>query len=343
MPSDNRDTNRRNFSLKPEATQAIDSFAEEHNITKSKVVERAVLEYTGRDRTARLENKINQILEIVDEWDDSSIQTIKKQKTSQNTPEFTPTNYDPFEDRNQKLTKSELNQLIKIDEPVINPQHIDDENFPGRENKKAAIISALIRYDTMDSDMKFFMHPKIESYIKQYLGDSDYILNTYTKKIADNFKKHYTMEYIAKNAQDEKYIGYFITQDMRQEYYKERFEEIKKAVNTPVTEIPKFDINEQVSYEYIQLWLNNKFIESSIKDLNIATSEEINKIKNKLDTYQDKIDKCVDIINDSKDRKFEKLNREEAIEAISHEKQPEKMVMLLDELNYILKENERDG
>lgn len=53
---------RRNFSLSPHVSEAIDIFAEENNMNKSEVVENAVLEYTENDRVARIESKIDDVL-----------------------------------------------------------------------------------------------------------------------------------------------------------------------------------------------------------------------------------------------------------------------------------------
>jgi hypothetical protein len=65
MSSKRRSTDHRGFSLGKEASRAIDNYADRHNMTKSMVVEKAVLEYTGRERTARIEQKVDEILDCL--------------------------------------------------------------------------------------------------------------------------------------------------------------------------------------------------------------------------------------------------------------------------------------
>lgn len=53
---------RRNFSLSKRASESINRMAEEYDMSYSDVVENAVLEYADRDRLARIEEKLDEVL-----------------------------------------------------------------------------------------------------------------------------------------------------------------------------------------------------------------------------------------------------------------------------------------
>lgn len=331
MPSKSRNTVRRNFSINQEASQAIDSFAAEHNLTKSKVVERAVLEHTKEDRAARIETKVDEILATLEGGSDSLAQTGGKKKNSQSSTDFDPAGYNPDEDRDEPLSKAELKELVKTDEPVINPEHIDENNIPGSVAEKTTLIAAVVRH----KDRQYFHDGTIVSAIEDLLGTSEHLRDQYSSSVTAEFESRWSVEF---NQEERKYecdrSGYFTTESHQQEYYQERYETIQEAVDTPIDEMPEF-VFRQRPYEFLRQWLDEYQISNSIQELDIATSDEIDELKEELADYRDGIDQCLTAIDDtmgySKD-----FSREEAIEAVPYDgEQAESVVTLLDELDYI--------
>ena len=337
MPSKSRDTVRRNFSITQEASQAINSFADEHNLTKSKVVERAVLEYTAGNTTGRIERKVDKILAAVESDEAPLAQTGGKKKNSQSdSTDFDPTGYDPDEERDEPLSKAELKELIALDEPVVNPEHLDVNDLPGSKRERTTLMAAVVRYNTIDADFETLREGHVRVAIRENLGDSDYLLKQYTQSILEEFDRKLEQEF---NSGESKYDGrltqFFPTESHRREYYQERYETIQEAVNTPVDEMPWFGEYKQ-PYEFLRQWLDRRFVSVSLEELDIATPDEMDELKEGLLSYRDDVDQCLTAIEETTDRYSRDFSREEAIEAVPYDKeQSESMVSLLDEMGYI--------
>lgn len=337
MPSKSRDTVRRNFSITQEASQAINSFADEHNLTKSKVVERAVLEYTGKNTTGRIEQKVDRILAAVEDGDVPLAQTGGKKKNSQSdSTDFDPAGYDPDEERDEPLSKAELKELITLDEPVVNPEHLDENNLPGSVREKTTLMAAVVRYNAIDDDLETFSEGNIRVAITDHLGDSDYLFEQYTRPVSREFDRELELEF---NGDESKYDSrlnqYFPTENHRREHYQERYETIQEAVNTPVDEMPWFGEYKQ-PYEFLRQWLDRWVVSDTLEELDIATPDEIDELKEELLSYRDDVDQCLTAIEETTDRYSRDFSREEAIEAVPYDKeQSESMVSLLNEMGYI--------
>ena len=337
MPSKSRDTVRRNFSITQEASQAINSFADEHNLTKSKVVERAVLEYTGGNTTGRIEQKVDRILAAVEDGDVPLAQTGGKKKNSQSdSTDFDPTGYDPDEERDEPLSKAELKELIALDEPVVNPEHLDVNDLPGSKRERTTLMAAVVRYNTIDADFETLREGHVRVAIRENLGDSDYLLEQYTDPVSRKFDRKLELEF---NRDKGKYAAgmtqYFPTENHRREYYQWQYETIQEAVNTPVDEMPWFGEYKQ-PYEFLRQWLDNYTVRNTLQELDIATSEEMDDLQEELLAYRDDVDQCLTAIEETTDRYSRDFSREEAIEAVPYDKeQSESMVSLLDEMGYI--------
>lgn len=337
MPSKSRNTVRRNFSINQEASQAIDSFANEHNLTKSKVVERAVLEHTAEDTTARIEMKVDKILRSINGGDAPLAQTGAKKKNYQSdSADFDPAGYDPDEEKDGPLSKEELKELVTLDEPVVNPKHIDENNLPGSTREKTALMAAVVRYNAIDDDLPHVAKGHIRIAIREHLGDSDYLLEQYTRPVLDEFKRKLEQEF---NRDESEYSGrltqYFPTESHRREYYQEQYEAVQEAVNTPVDEMPWFGEYKE-PYESLRQWLDRRFVSNTLEELDIATPDEMDELKEELLAYRDDVDQCLTAIEETTDTLSRDFSREEAIEAVPYDKeQSESMVTLLDVVGYL--------
>lgn len=337
MPSQSRETDRRNFSIGRDASVAIDEFASEHNITKSKVVENAVLEYTGKDRTTRIEEKVDQILASIEGEGPSPTQTTGKKKNSQSIhTDFDPTDYTPDEDRDNNLSKAELKELVTLDEPIINPEHIDENNLPGSAREKTALIAAIVRFNVEEEDRAGVVGAWIRNAIKTHLGDSDYLLKQYTDSVEEEFEPKPALEY---NRDEQQYENnswrYFPTESHRREYYQDRYETIQEAATTPIDEMPLFG-DHILPYEHLRQWLDEWQIRSSLTELDIATDGEIDELKEELVSYREDVDDCLTAIEETTGKYEKDFSREEAIEAVPYEQeQSESLVTLLDDVGYI--------
>lgn len=337
MPSKSRDTVRRNFSITQEASQAINSFADEHNLTKSKVVERAVLEYTAGNTTGRIERKVDKILAAVESDEAPLAQTGGKKKNSQSdSTDFDPTGYDPDEERDEPLSKTELKELVTLDEPVVNPEHLDENNLPGSTREKTTLMAAVVRYNAIDGDLPHVTEGNIRATIMEHLGDSDYLLEQYTDPVLRKFDRKLELEF---NRDKGKYAAgmtqYFPTENHRREYYQWQYETIQEAVNTPVDEMPWFGEYKQ-PYEFLRQWLDNYTVRNTLQELDIATSEEMDDLQEELLAYRDDVDQCLTAIEETTSSYSKDFSREEAIEAVPYdEEQSESIVALLDAVGYI--------
>lgn len=333
MPSQSRTTKRRNFSISLDASIAIDEYAEEYNITKSKVVENAVLEYTGKDATARIEQKVDEILATLEGDGPSPAQTREKEKKNQKTQsDFDPTSYNPDEDRDNPLTKAELKELVALDEPVINPDHVNWDSLFRDVRKKATLLAGVCRFNANG----IVTNAGITNAIKENLGESDHLLDQYTETVPDEFEEKPCLEF---NNDEERYENnswaYFPTESHRREYYQDRYESIQEAVSTPVDEMPKGDSLKQ-RYEFLRQWLDEWQINTSLTELDIATDEERAELKEELVAYRSDVDQCLSAIEETTDKYSKDFSREEAIEAVPYdEEQSESMIALLEELSYI--------
>ncbi len=56
---------RRNFSIREKVDAVLNDKADEWDMSRSEIVEKAVLEYTDHDRTARIEEKLDEIHDVV--------------------------------------------------------------------------------------------------------------------------------------------------------------------------------------------------------------------------------------------------------------------------------------
>jgi len=189
-----RKVERRNYSLHPDAVDAIESYARAHSISKSKVVQLAVLEYTGHDRTKRIEEKLDQLLEYFDEGAPAeyaekekenrptgSTQSTHDTSSSSNTSEITKT-YDHTEEHDDPLTTDEIRILLEQDEPHINSDHIG--TLPRSSKEKAALVAAVLRSkSSFDQATRIITTDDVENTVEELVGDSQHIMQTYPQKV----------------------------------------------------------------------------------------------------------------------------------------------------------------
>jgi len=169
MPSDTRSTDQRTFSISVEASEGIDEFAKENNMSKSKVVETAVLEFLEATQTDRIESKVDEILEKM--GGDCS----PSPSSSENRPTHTQTEsdggvsvqsgqsddpakitsfdeYEPSLPGDYELPRDTLEDCIDYVENggAINDDHIDKSLLTSRGFEvryKVAICAGIIRHD----------------------------------------------------------------------------------------------------------------------------------------------------------------------------------------------------
>lgn len=78
-----RDKNRRNFSISDRVDNVLNEKSDEWDMSRSQIVEEAVIEFADHDRSARIESKVDEILDRLDEGGVPSREsTSKKEKSS---------------------------------------------------------------------------------------------------------------------------------------------------------------------------------------------------------------------------------------------------------------------
>jgi hypothetical protein len=308
----------------------------------SKVVENAVLEYTGKDDSTHAEQKSEK----------NHSQSEKRNKQRAISTEFDPATYDPNEKRDGYLSKTELNKLITLDEPVINPDHVNWKSLFRDVRKNSALLSGpkYINWNSrlQDADKKSLLlagvcrfentetitEYDIQEAITTYLGDSTYILNQYTKTIPEEFVPKPSVIFDRDSEEYESQtVSYFPTTRHQKSYYQDRYETIKQAVDTPVDELPAFGSHTE-PYEYLRQWLDQQQVSESLAAFDIANNQEIETVKQDLLSHQETIDECLTAIEAGTDPTD--FTRAEAIDALPYDQeQSERLVSLLIEIGYI--------
>jgi len=344
MPSDTRSTEQRTFSIAVEASEGIDEYAAENNMSKSMVVETAVLDYLEESQADQIEEKVDNVEEKVDEVlanldgspnpSPSSSQTSGEKENVGGSPsDFDPEAYDPDADRDEPLSKDEVKQLLSaLDEPAINPEHITDESLS--MNDKSGPVAAIVRYEREGNVGEGTLW---NQYIPEYIGDTDYLLEKYTDSITNHFRRKYTIEL---DDEDNSYVRdgtamWFTTEEAEAEFYEDKLAVIREAIDTPAYEMSEFNYWYQ-SYEYLRCWLRElRFrIEG---ELELITEEEFDELEQGLLSQRDEVDDCLDVIRDLLEGyRTKEFNRDDAIESLPYdENSAEELLNLFDKIDYI--------
>lgn len=192
MPSDSRETVRRNFSINKQASEAIDEFADRHDMTKSKVVENAVLDYVDAKDKVRLEDKVDEILDILESDGPASSDDephthtraesdggVSVQTSSAPSPSDDPAKITSFDDYKPELPEDyELTTECLENAPeavehgqIINDDHVDYNHLQSRGASvrvKTAVCAGIVRYHNI-GDMRA-KEEQIKSVAAEVLG-----------------------------------------------------------------------------------------------------------------------------------------------------------------------------
>ena len=138
------------FTLPAELVDAVEQTAEEQNEYDSRIAEQALEEYLDRDRTARVEEKLDQLLEQVEEGGPSADESEEKKEKSQTT--FS----------HDSDTSSSSSKSITSDRP--------DEILDTLDTETRDVVT---RHDIVDA-------------IDEWWGDAtDYMIEKYVPKVGE--------------------------------------------------------------------------------------------------------------------------------------------------------------
>lgn len=336
MPSDTRTTEQRTFSIAVEASEGIDEYAAKENMSKSMVVERAVLDYIEASQADRIEEKVDEVLAKLDGSSNPSSppqSTGEKENVGAGQSDFDPEAYDPDADRDEPLSKDEVKKLLStLDEPAINPEHITDESIA--VNAKDEPVSAIVRYEREGTVSEAALK---NEYIPEYIGSTDYYLEKYTDSITNHFRQKYTIEL---DEDENSYIRdgmpvWFTTKEAEIEFYEKKLSVIRDAVGSPVYELPEFDYLTQ-PYEYLRCWL--RILRFRIEGaLELITPEEFDELEQGLLAQREEVDESLDVIRGLLEGyPHKQFNRDDAVENLPYdEESSEKLIDMLHEVGYI--------
>lgn len=299
----NRNTVRRNFSITQRADMALEEMSDEWDMSRSEIVSKAVLEYTDRDRTARMEEKLDEVLDRLDapKTDGGTLSENPVQKEKRTAPAdthtFDPVDYDPEADRNP-LTKDELKQLLKeVDEPVINPDHVEKDTVETiRDNDpQDAALAGIIRYD---HDQEVIKEDYVEDYVRDYLGSTDYILDQHPDGIIDHF---YPYEYLVEDDSGYSFEKirtlYYLHRSDWIDHLKDTLIPIQETADQPFTTLPDDMGNSwNPSYAKMGRWL--AAFQDDLIDADLASREEITDLIEEIGRQQDEVNTALAELDD---------------------------------------------
>lgn len=318
----NRNTVRRNFSISERADMALEEMSDEWDMSRSEIVSKAVLEYTDRDRTARIEDKLDDVLDRLDEPrpDGGTLSENNTRKEKRTDPaeehRFVPSEYDP--DGGVPLSKDELKQLLKeVDDPVINPDHVEKDMLQSiRDNDpQDAALAGIIRYshDKIIPDV-------IEDFVRDYLGSSDYILNTHPDGVADNFypEKKLSSKDSAPGFEMVRNV-YYTKESDRNADMEEMLSLIQEAADTPFTTLPDgFSSTWDPSYTKMRKWM--AVLQGDLEDAGLLSREEFADLIDDMGRQKNEVNATLSELEDEFKEGImskPKFTTEEAAEALS--------------------------
>lgn len=296
----NRNTVRRNFSITKRADMALEEMSDEWDMSRSEIVTKAVLEYTDRDRTARIEEKLDDVLDRLDEprSDGGTLSENnsrkEKRKSRADVHTFDPSDYDP--DGGDVLTKDELKQLLKeVNDPVINPDHVDTEMLQSIRNNypQDAALAAIIRYENEKVSPNL-----IEDYVRDYLGSSDYILNTHPEGVADHFYPD-KMLVSKDSAPGFEMVSnvYYTKESERINGMEEILSLIQEAADQPFNTLPDgFSFTWKASYMKMRRWL--AVFQQDIIDAGLLSRPETTSLIEEMGRQQDEVNRILAELED---------------------------------------------
>ncbi len=160
-----RDFKRANFSITDRIDTILDEKASEWDMSRSEIVREAVREYTDEDRTARIEHKLDRVLDAVAEGGPhTSPEPTPKKETHANddstTPESLPASLLPTD--TSSPTKNRANEMFNILIETASDEDGDSDVITERE-----------------------IH---EAIVDVWGEETDHMMNKYTEKIETRFK-----------------------------------------------------------------------------------------------------------------------------------------------------------
>lgn len=193
MSPKTRSTTRISASIDTDVGDRLEEFSEEHNESKSRVVENALREYFDMDRVAQIEEKIDLLLDRVDDSDEGSPtlsgETSEKEKENSTSPKNQAESegededdfeYDPDSEPDRELTTDEIHSILSQPDPEINPEHIGNR-VPRDSGPRLDLLMACARYEhySPSENLSTITPDEAKAVIKKTLGKSDHILGKY--------------------------------------------------------------------------------------------------------------------------------------------------------------------
>ena len=271
-----RNTRRKNYSLTPQAIDAIETYADEHDMEYSQVVENAVLEYTDTDRLNRVEQKIDRVLDAVESEPPASgpeqaeRESIASEDNQDNSSaESIVEEYDYTADRDEPLTKDEINALLDTHEPHITAEHIPEKEseLPYHTREKVELVAAAVRASRSSGDGTVVHRDDVTEIVKEVLGASEHKLKkeNYPQQVFETLLPSEELEPgpIGLRLTDSDHLV-FPTEEDRQVRYRTYFVEMVETIeNTDETETLEMKRAELEGWG--QRWI----------DLDVTTEDEI--------------------------------------------------------------------
>ncbi|WP_126665217.1 hypothetical protein [Haloterrigena salifodinae] len=338
---------KRHLALRKEASDTLDELAKDSTMNLGEIVSEAILEYSDRDRLARVEGKVDNLLEELGASQDSThasgVTPVEKKKNSQAISDFDPLEYDPDEFEGT-LSKDGLEELIQLEEPEIALDHVDTSDLPGNTDDKATVLAATLRHE----NDKFVFQDQIVDRISETLGNSYYYHNTYDDLIASHFDQFEDITqgedgFYTRASEDR----YFVTEEVKLAHYRTRFNDTRESASGEIAETsratgPLIDLPREKPYPYYLKWLN-EFSGELVKH-DIATSDEIATIKRDLaSSFSDVRDSIADLIDlASRSPPHDWFEYEEAVDMLEYnDEQARDLLETLDEWAYIAENADR--
>lgn len=312
----------RTYRLPETLVNQVESFADEHDMNRTDVVENALRDYIGRDPTSNLEEKVDRILdEVCGEGTSSEVGTPtsvedgekKKKKNTDGgihaaTPETSDASewYDPEAGVSDSLSTDEIREVLKGDEPAIHPDDLD--SLPRSTAEKSETIAAVVRYNGVYGGMGTQTHVNnIEAAIKEVVSGSDHTINTYLHKepVTDHL---YAFEFLgedfARTSNDELW---YLTEERQIQNITGNYEDVVEWLNAPLSERHRW------SYDEMTHWLEE--FEDDLVEHDVASTEQIDELKETAYERRRIVDEVLVAYNDHADSMVG-AEREEVVSAV---------------------------
>lgn len=239
-------TVRRNFSVTKEVDRILNEKSEEWDMSRSEIVVKAVLEYTDHDRTARIEEKVDKILDHVEGGTPHTSESGTPEKEKQPDESETVDDELPAEPLPEDTTSPVKTRANKF------------YNYLIREN----------------ADQSFVHRKDIEDAIKDVWGESDHMVPKYTPKV----KKRLNNAGFEKHPRKE--MWYF-DEDMYENHMMELYEDVERMLEGEPPEYRFTDVDANNEIDYMQVGISQiEEIKNAVVDGGIVDEEDVEDLKN---------------------------------------------------------------